>query len=428
MSKYYIICKDKNSDSYSIIQIGNNTKLESIDKYTMYFNDKKRLIENINSNGHNISPDSDVFIAYKNGNSVSFKDILYRGITSIEMRENIDISLKDKGAKLETYDMFKRCFDSYKYRTSIVRQLLNSGLYPVYKELKDALKNSKTFKDFNSNIKYWLRTNYNNIRDLAVLLHDSQKLDHVIINDFIKEKKELNKDRKIIEKDLKTSLDSFGQLSMIDGPKKEYIHITNVLPRNFPKKRIVSKDNHEGEIKPNIIDNIEVVDSPNMGLSLGEKEYKLDILSIRRINAFRFDRNMKKLAKDRIINFLLDSDYMPNDSIIEENGKYRINFDCFGYDYSEEDKGVISSLLSQNMMGLLFEYKNYDKQLSNEHLSSYSYDVIKEDQKICRNEIRRYLDKYGDVNRRSFDGIFRFCQIQKEVVDGVRESKGRKVR
>ena len=43
------------------------------------------------------------------------------------------------------------------------------------------------------------------------------------------------KDMKIMETvnatcSIRTSLDSFGQLSMIDGPKKEYIHITNVLP------------------------------------------------------------------------------------------------------------------------------------------------------------------------------------------------------
>lgn len=416
MAKYYIVSRI--GDEYDLIKVGDKTKLEEIDTYTLNFKNKEELINNINSNGNDISTDSDLFIVYMNKGEICTKEILYESDKNFNIKENIDLSLN--GDLLVCYPIFKEVFALSK--NIEFSNMMLSSIYSIYSDFKNLVysshKNIENVK-FNKN-NAWLRKSYNNLRDLCVLMNDYDKMMPKRSFIFLGKKTELEKERRSIFTDLKRNLtDSFGQLSFIGGPNN-YIHITELHPDNIPDKHVL-KGGKEGSIKPQL--SIEMTTMPDMAMSYGSTEYKLDLDSIKKVNLCYQSKGVKDNATKQILRFLTSDYYMPGEAIKYKDDKYYIDFDVFDYKYSDEEKKELSSLMSQKMMGLVKGYKNCSDRMKDPFLSGNSMDILDQDRNAFRRDIKRYLDKYADKNSKSINKIFRFCQVQKEVIDNT---KGRK--
>ena len=411
MANYYIV--SRNGKNYDLISISKD-KLEEIDKYTLNFNNKEELINDINSNGYSIDKNSDIFIVSEGNGKIKDRDILYKNERNNDILTNIDLSLN--GNQIKGDNVFNKCLLlSKNYPFS---KMLYSKLYPIYKEFIDIIKRSKNTITFNRK-NMWLANNYNNYRDICVLLNDYDSLVGKDINLFLRTKNDLSVDRTDIFNDLKNTLSGgFGQLSMTGGPDN-FISITSVNPSIIPKNSTL-KGSKIGSIKEEA--NYEVIDHPEMALSVNTKKYQLDMDSIRKINVCYRDKKYKDDVKRFIFSFLTDEYYMPNDSIRHDSKEFYINFDAFGYDYTEDEKDELSSLLSQNMLSLLDGYKRTCRLMGGDN-NPGSSDQLLGDRVHYEKELRRYLNKYSDTNSKSFNKIFRFCQVQKEVIDNTKGKK-----
>ena len=413
MANYYIVSRNKNN--YDLISISND-KLEEIDKYTLNFNNKEELINDINSNGYNLDKDSDLFIVCESKGQIKDRDILYKSSRNTDILTNIDLSLD--GNQLKGDSVFTKCLQlsgNYPFM-----KILNSKLYPIYKDFIDLIKksNGKNKVPFNRN-NMWLANNYNNYRDICVLLNDYESLAGKDINAFLRRKNDLSVDRTDIFNDLKNTLGGgFGQFSMMGGPDN-FITITSINPNSISGNSVL-KGGKTGEVKEEVA--IEVVDSPEMALSVGSKKYQLDMNSIRKVNLCYRDKKYKEEAKNFIFSFLTDEYYMPSNSISHDDKGYYINFDAFEYDYTDEEKKELSSLLTQNMLKLLDNYKR-NSRLMREVRGTRGNPSLMDDCNYYRKEIKRYLSKYAESNSKSFNKIYRFCQVQKEVVDNTKGKK-----
>lgn len=415
MAKYYLVAR--NNDKYDLINVGDHNKIEEIDSYTLNFRSEKELIEDINSHGYNLSPKSDLFIIYKKKDDILTKELLYKDRRNYNIRENIDLSLKEQ--KLVCYFIFKEVFELSK--KSDFSQMMNSPVYKIYKGFKDLVYDSH--KDINQ-VKFdknnnWLRSSYLGIRDLCILMRDYDKL-KTSSAIHLKNKEQLNNDRKVIFRDLsKTLKTGFGQLSMIGGPEN-FIHITSINPKNIPNSHVLS-GSKTGSIKPKeTVPEIEVTKVPKVAASIDKKEYKLDMKSIPKINIAYQSYEKKQTAVKEMLKFLTNDYYMPSGAIKNNGDRYYLDFDVFNYQYSDEEKQELSSLLSQSMMKKIKGYKICNDRLKDPYLSFSSICDLEDDKKVFRKDIKRYLDKYAEKNYKSLNKIYRFCQVQKEVIDNTK--------
>lgn len=416
MAKYYVV--SRNDDKYDLIKVGHKVKLEDIDKYTLNFNNKEELIEDINSNGNNISSDSDLFIVYKNKGKISTKEILYKGERNYNILDNINKSLN--GEDLD----YRKVFDeTFKLSRRIeFSEMLISSVYPIYKGFIDMV--FRSHKDVNQ-IRFnkdnsWLKNSYNNLRDLCILMDDYDSLQGKRSFLLLSKKIDLARERKVIYDDLNQTIDSgFGQISMFGGPDN-YINITGINVSKIPSSHVF-KGGKPGNITPKeVSSNIEVTTPPTMTLSVDTKPYKLDMKSIEKINLCYQNRNVKQEAIRGILKFLTSDYYMPEDAIKIMGNSYYIDFDVFGYKYSLEEKNELSSLLSQNMMKNIKGYKDCTKRMKGPYLHPEVVREYEEDRQAYRSDIKHYLERYAEKNSKSLNKIYRFCQVQRDVIDNTK--------
>ncbi|MBQ6538964.1 MAG: hypothetical protein IJL76_01650 [Bacilli bacterium] len=416
MAKYYVVARIE--DSYDLIKIGDKTKLEEIDQYTLNFRNKDELVLDMNTKGNEVDPESDIFIVYKNRGNIVTKEVLYKGRKNFNIRENIDLSLK--GEDLKCFYIFKEVFEMSK-NIEFANMLL-SPVYSVYKEFKDLLYNShKNINSVTFNSKNnFLRRSYNNLRDLCVLMNDYETMMPKRSFPILSRKTDLERERRVIFPDLSRTLgDGFGQLSLLGGPNN-FVHITSLNPSKIPSKHTL-KGSKLGTITPKkVSSNISVTTPPTMAISMGSTPYKLDMDSIEKINLCYQNNRVKQEAVKGIMKFLTSAYYMPADAIRSDGDKYYVNFDAFGYDYTDDQKDELSTLLSQNMMGLIKGYKDCEVRRRDPHISYGSQLTLDEDMDSYKKDIKHYLERYAEKNSKSINKIYRFCQVQRDVIDNTK--------
>lgn len=421
MANYYIVSRNPNTNEYKSIMIGDSSLLENIDLYTLNFSNKEELIKDINSYGYNLSNDDDLFIAsLGRSHDLRIKDILYKGKYNCNIGE-VALASKNK----EVFD-YKPIFNTtYKLckKHSLYNKLFNSSS-KIYKTYKDIINKTismfgKIGKDgskvFNSD-NYWLRSNYQLLRDVCVSFNQYESLEGKITLDDIdevnREEELIDQSRRGLTNDLIRTLENgFGQLSFLGGPS-EFIHITSIYPNNVPDNCELTRKVNSGEIKS--VPEIEITDKPDIAIGVENSEFKLDMTSIKKINLHDKSEREKNRARSEIINLLTDEEYMPYGSIGYDGERYYFNFDAFNYDYSFADKKMINGLMSQALMRNVFFHNLYRERLKNYPLESAE---IYEEQSHYYNQIHRLVTTSTKKSDNTLNKLYKFYTIQKDVVD-----------
>lgn len=425
MANYYIVSRNPNTNEYNSIMIGDSSLLENIDLYTLNFINKDELIRDINSYGYNLSTDDDLFIAsLGRSHDLKIKEILYNGKYISNIR---DVALASKNKEVFDYrPIFNTTYKLCK-KHSIYNKLFNSSkLYKTYKDVinKTISMFGKIGKDgnkvFNSD-NYWLRSNYQLLRDVCVTFNQYESLEGKItlddIGDINREDELIDQSRRGLTNDLVRTLENgFGQMSIFGGPS-EFIHITSIHPNNVPSNGVLFRKVNSGEIKS--IPEIEVIDNPDVALGVDNSEFKLDMSSIRKINLHDKSEREKARARSEIIDLLTDEEYMPYESIGYDGERYYFNFDAFNYDYSFSDKKMISGLMSQALMRNIFFHNLYRERLKNYPLESSE---MFEEQSHYYNQIHRLVSTSTKKSDNTLNKLYKFYTIQKDVV----EKKGKR--
>lgn len=417
MKTAYLINRKKSDNSFNTFRIANGNSLEMIDLFTINFNNKEELVNYLKTQTNDISIDDDLYIIMKDGrNNLKIYDVLYSG----EHNKDVEKACMDSLAKKEIdyYNLYNKVKDYQKL--SKYRKLFREYNFNFYKSFKDFINTS-----YNQGVitiskdNHWIGNSYYMYRNAVLSLNKYEELKDIPyqqLDQEIRNKDYLDNERLKIQDTYRRTLDnSFGQLDLF-STVNDFITITSIHPEKVPLKTSIVREKEE---KKNPLDNIEVTTAPTQATEVEpRRKFVVDRESLKQINFYAYGETKRKEATKRIMNFI----YNMNDNIVKYNGdKYYINYDYFDLDISEEDKKFLNKMITQNMLGLINNYKRMVKQLDSEFLTYGSMYQLMDDRDYYAKEIRRYLDKY---NIKTFNNIYKlFTQLSK--MNSIKKENGR---
>ena len=416
MKQAYLINRKKDN-SYNIFRIANSNSIEMIDLFTINFNNKEELVNYLSTLSSDISDNDDLYIIMKDGrNNIKVYDILYSGSHNKDIEQACMNSLSKK--EIDYYNLYTEVINNQS--NNIYRKLFREYNFNFYKTFRDFINTSYNRGVMTlSSDNHWIGNSYYMYRNAALSLNKfnelitnpNQDLDQVIRN-----KKSIDSKRGLLKDEYRRTLErQFGQLDLFSN-NNEFITITSIHPENIPLNTTIVRTQEQ---KKSPLDNIDLVEAPRRAQEVKPRRvFKVDRESLKQINYYAYGNTKRKEATKEIINFIKRM----NPNIIKYNGnKYYINYEYFDLDISEEDKSFLNKLISQNMLQLIYNYKQMVKQLENEYLTYGSMNQLMDDRDHYLSEIRRYLDKY---NIRSFNNIYKlYSQLSKMI--SMKKENGR---
>lgn len=380
MAYFYIVAKDK--EDYDLIKIDDGNSLEDIDLYTSKFGSKNRFIEHLNSNGLNVSYDTDLFIVSKIKKDLAYRELFYSD-SDIE-----DFAKASKNQSINNLKLLGKFFNIVS-RSDKFSSLYDNELFYTYPSFRNMMDNSLK-KEFLSIEKkdIWMKKNYLIGRDAIYGLSFYSKIKELLnkdkLNELIEFKNDLKEDRDSLAQALMSKInDGFDQILMVDEPR-------NSISLTYINKDIIANNSFElkeeskiGTIKEDIVDVV-------------EENSNSDINSIYK--------------------FLIDSKNMPIGSIKEvvknKKNTYEINFDVlennFNVTYSDAERKEFNKLLGVDIKrNLFFAHVNRKNDFSPE---------AKKEAKHYEYNIYKALDKYSSKQPNMYNKAYDFCMMQSKKV------------
>ena len=254
-NKYALIAKDNNSTNYKFISFEGEkiTKLEKIDLYTMYFENKHALLEQLFDNGQINDTDVDLFIvcSKNNGKEITFMEPLYYGTNYLLIRHLLDIipqSLKRNIDDKKCFDQILRQFESKIINNSVFYDMVIWNKTNLYGKFSDYIKQSRKIPGFMEKIKHndggWIYDSYPLIRNMVEAINRYDNISRQT-RDVFNKNNEINynnkKNREKIIPSLKEKFEDgyiVGQISLFDmfGDNVEIIDAPKVVKAIEPPK------------------------------------------------------------------------------------------------------------------------------------------------------------------------------------------------
>lgn len=234
MAKFYIVAREK--DDYSLISVNKGTFLEDIDLLTSSFTSRKEFIEYLKEKGYSFSDDVDLFAVNKGRKEFYHRELIFG---------NYDLTVlakRSKDGKLDVTDtcniLLQKAQGDFEFQ-----DLIRKNTFELYGELRTIVLNSLRNRKIRiAPSKNWMRHNYYVGRDsiAAIDVFEKEKSKFETTEDFSSNKKELNKQRQLLDKYLDKKIDCDNEQISLVGEPISYINLTYVnkqkLIESTPKK------------------------------------------------------------------------------------------------------------------------------------------------------------------------------------------------
>ena len=417
MKQAYLINRKIKDNSYGTFRIANGNSIEMIDLFTINFNNKEELVNYLSTLSDNISIDDDIYIIMKDGrNNLKIYDVLYSGPYNKEIEKAAMDSISKKD--LDSFPIFDK-MRQHQLRNKY-RRLFREYNFCFYKTFKNFIETGYNKGHLSSSSEnHWIWNSYYMLRNGVLSLNKYEETKNIAPEEFervLKEKKSTDSKRGQIKEEYRRTLENgFGQMSLFNN-NNEFITITSIHPEKVPLNTTIVRNKEE---KKNILNNIEITDSPRLAKEVEKRQtFKVDRDSLKQINFYAYGDTKRKEATQSIMKFIQNM----SDEIVRYNGdKYFINYNYFDLAISDEDKEFLNKMITQNMLQLIYLYKKMVKQLDSEYLTYGSMYQLMEDRDHYAKEIKRYLNKY---NVKSFNNIYKlFTQISQ--MNKIKKENGR---
>ena len=232
-NKYALIAKDNNSTDYKFISFDDEkiTKLEKIDLYTMYFENKDALVNQLFDNGQIKDTNVDLFIvcSKKNGKEITFMEPLYYGTNYLLIRHLLDTIpqfLKKNVDNKKCFDQILRQFESKIINNSNFYDMVIWNKTNLYGKFCDYIKQSRKMPGFMEKIKHndggWIYDSYPLIRNMVEAINRYDNISKQTRDVFNKNNEIYYENKKNREKIIPSLKEKFedgyivGQISLFD--------------------------------------------------------------------------------------------------------------------------------------------------------------------------------------------------------------------
>lgn len=254
MAKFYIVARE--AENYSLIIVEDGNHLEDIDILTNKFSNKEEFINYLNKRGYHFSDNVDLFVVNKGRKEIYHRELIYG---------NYDLTVlakRSKDGKLDVTDtcniLLQKAQEDFEFQ-----DLIRKDTFELYGELRTMILNSLRNRRIRiAPSKNWMRHNYYVGRDsiVSIDIFKKEKSKFETTEDFSHNRKELKKQRQLLDKYLDKKIDCDNEQISLIGEPKDYINLTYVNTekiKNEPPKKI-KKDKKFGFINDKLFDKLTI--------------------------------------------------------------------------------------------------------------------------------------------------------------------------
>lgn len=254
MAKFYIVARE--AEDYSLITVEDGNHLEDIDILTNKFSNKEEFINYLNKRGYHFSDNVDLFVVNKGRKEIYHRELIYG---------NYDLTVlakRSKDGKLDVTDtcniLLQKAQEDFEFQ-----DLIRKDTFELYGELRTMILNSLRNRRIRiAPSKNWMRHNYYVGRDsiVSIDIFEKEKSKFETTEEFSHNRKELKKQRQLLDKYLDKKIDCDNEQISLIGEPKDYINLTYVNTekiKNEPPKKI-KKDKKFGFINDKLFDKLTI--------------------------------------------------------------------------------------------------------------------------------------------------------------------------